>query len=330
MTKRLSPHDRFTRSLMTNSKVAEEFFKTNLPEHIKNAIDFSSLELKKESFIDDNLRLQIADLLYSVEFNGHPGFLYVLLEHASTDDRFLPFRMHKYVTAIMDHHLKKKENMTLPLVYPIILYTGKKSYAYSMDLFDLFSEKERDLAKEIFTSPYHLIDLTKVSDKELKQYIWFGTMGLTLKHIHDSNIIPFFESIIDVLKELEKRGESSYIYTVITYMAGIGTVPDQEEFFKTVKKLESVNKEKIMSTLVDHLQSELLDRARKQAFEEASKQLREQFLQEGLEKGRKERDVAVVRAKLEIAKAMLLKGIDTETIAATTNLPKGDIKKLLS
>jgi hypothetical protein len=48
MTKKLSLHDRFTRSLMTNPKVAEEFFKANLPEHIKKAVNFSSLELKKK------------------------------------------------------------------------------------------------------------------------------------------------------------------------------------------------------------------------------------------------------------------------------------------
>ena len=61
MTRKLSPHDRFSRSLMTNPKVAKEFFKTNLPEHIKKAVNFSSLELKKESFIDDSLKLQVAD-----------------------------------------------------------------------------------------------------------------------------------------------------------------------------------------------------------------------------------------------------------------------------
>lgn len=82
---------------MTNPKVAEEFFKANLPAHIKKAIDFSSINLQKESFIDDNLKLQIADLLYSVKFNGQPGFLYLLLEHASKPDPLLSFRMLKYM-----------------------------------------------------------------------------------------------------------------------------------------------------------------------------------------------------------------------------------------
>lgn len=192
MTKKLSPHDRFTRSLMSNPKVAEEFFKKNLPAHIQKAIDFSSLKLQKESYIDDNLKLQIADLLCSVEFNGQPGFLYLLLEHASKPDPLLPFRMLKYMVSIQDHHLKVTKTNKLPLVYPLILYTGEKPYTYSMDLFDLFPSEERALAKETLTSPYHLIDLTQVSDEELKQYLWFGTMALVLKHIHDSDILPFF------------------------------------------------------------------------------------------------------------------------------------------
>ena len=322
MTKKLSPHDRFTRSLMTNRKVAEEFFRKNLPEHIKKTIEFSSIELKKESYIDDKLKLQITDLLYSVFFNGREGFLYVLLEHASTPDRFLPFRMYRYVSAIMEDHLKNKENKTLPLVYPMILYTGKKPYKHSMNFFDLFLENERELAKEIFTSPYHLIDLTQVSDEELKQYMWFGTMALVLKHIRDPNIVPFFKSIVGILKELEKRGEEAYIYTVITYMAGTGEVPEKSEFFETTKKLESVNEEKIMSTLVEQLQPELLNIARKQSFKEgfekACEQLRPKFLQEGQQEER-----------IKIAKNMLSEGIDIKVISLATKLSEKEIKKLV-
>ena len=314
MTKQLSPHDRFTRSIMNNPKVAEEFFRRNLPEHIKNAIDFSSIKIQKESFIDDNLKLQIADLLYSANFNGQPGFLYILFEHASKSDPLLPFRMLKYMISVMDHHLKTTKKQKLPLVYPMILYTGEKPYAHSMDFFDLFPVEEKGLAKETIISPYHLIDLTQVSDKELKKYLWFGTMALTLKHIHDSDILPFFEDILETLKELEKQGEESYIYTIITYMIGIGETPYQEGFLKAVKKLESVTEEKLM-TLAEYLKPDIFKRGLEKGLSEG--------LEKGLEKGRKERDS-------EIAKAMLLKGIDLDTIAGVTGHSKEEIKKLLS
>ena len=38
MTKKLSPHDRFTRSSMSHPKVSEEFFQKHLPEKIKNIL----------------------------------------------------------------------------------------------------------------------------------------------------------------------------------------------------------------------------------------------------------------------------------------------------
>lgn len=116
MTNKLSPHDRFTRSLMTNKKVVEEFFKANLPAHIQKAIDFSSIKPRKESFIDDHLKLQIADLLYDVKFHDQPGFLYILIEHASKADPLLPFRLLKYMVAIMDHHLKTTKEQKLPFM----------------------------------------------------------------------------------------------------------------------------------------------------------------------------------------------------------------------
>ncbi len=63
-----------------------------------------------------------------------------------------------------------------------------------MDLFDLFSPHDKELAKKIFTAPHHLIDLKKTPDEELEKFFWFGTMARTLKHIHDSDILPFFET----------------------------------------------------------------------------------------------------------------------------------------
>lgn len=310
---KLSQHDRFTRSAMSNPKVAEEFFQQNLPEHIKKVIDFSSLRLQKDSFIDDKLKLQIADVLYSVNFNGKPGFLYILFEHASTPQPLLPFRMLKYITAIMDQHLNKMKANELPLVYPLILYNGQKPYPYSMDLFALFPQEERELAKETLTSPYHLVDLTQVSDEELQKFIWFGTMALALKHIQDPDILPFLQDIIVSVKELEKYGEESYIYSIVTYIAEAGNIPHQDDWAKTIQKLEEQGQEKAMK-LIRLVEQVIVHR---NPF--LAQKIIEIGIEQGIEKGRQEE-------KIEIAKAMLLKGIDPELIANITELSKEDIK----
>src|SRR3990167_8489551 len=155
--KKLQLHDRFTRASMTNTKVFEEFFKSHLPEKIKNMIDFSSMKLCKETFVGDILTFQCVDLLYETKFDGKPGFLYILVEHASKPDPLLSFRMLKYMMAIMEEHLKTTKARKLPLIYPLVFYTGKRPYKQSMNFFDLFPSEEQEFAKEIFTSPCQLI-----------------------------------------------------------------------------------------------------------------------------------------------------------------------------
>src|SRR3990167_6933385 len=161
----LSPHDRYTRSLMANPKVIDEFFQKHLPKKDKEILDFSSIQIRKESYIDDSLKLKIVDMLFEAKFDSRPGFLYLLFEHASKPHKMLPFRMLNYVIAIMNEHVKNTKKNKLPLVYPLVLYSGEKPYTSSMDIFDLFSKNEKKLAQETLFLPYHLIDLTKISDE---------------------------------------------------------------------------------------------------------------------------------------------------------------------
>lgn len=77
-------------------------------------IDFS------ESFIDDKLRLQVADILYSADFGDQSGYLYILIEHQSSQEELMPFRILKYVFAIMESHLKTTGKTRLPVVYSMM------------------------------------------------------------------------------------------------------------------------------------------------------------------------------------------------------------------
>ncbi len=239
--------------------------------------------------------------------------LHILFEHASQSTPLLPFRMHKYSVSIMDKHLITNETDELPLIYPIILYTGKRPCTHSMDLFDLFSPQDKELAKKIFTAPYHLIDLAKTPDEELEKFFWYGTMARTLKHIHDSDILPFFEKAFDILKELEKLGENRYIESTVFYLAEFGNAPRKEELMNRMKKLKSINEEKLM-TLVDHFKADLLKRG----------------IAKGIEQGREEKEAALKKAKQEMAKILLSKGIDIEIISETTGLSKEEIRKFYS
>lgn len=265
---------------------------------------FSTLKAQKDSFINDKLRLKVADLLFSVNFNGDPGYIYLLLEHTSKPDRFLPYRMLQYTLGIMDQHLKKLEDQKvrdkkLPLIVPLILYTGKKPYTYSTDLFELFG-KERDLAKTTFLNPFQLIDLNKISDATLREaYYWFGAAALTAKHIRDFDLVLFLKNMIDLLDRLKEKGLNSYVYLTLSYMFIEGEIKDEEAFRNIIRSGLSSNDEEIVMTLA------------------------EKYRQKGKLEGKLE-------ALQETALNLIKLGVNIEKVSQATKLPLQEIQDLWS
>jgi len=190
--------------------------------------------------------------------------------------------------AIQEHHIVKYKTTILPVIYPLVLYTGKKPYKLSMDVFDLY-EDQKELAKQIMTSPYHLIDLSQASPEEFEKYKMFGTMARFAKHIHDPDILPFLKRILSTLKEIESLGEEKYIFITLSYVVEAGKIKNEQGFIEAVtKELESIDEDKIM-TLAEHFRQE---------------------------------------ARKEIVLSMVQRDFSIETIAEITKLPESEIQEL--
>jgi len=301
---RLSPHDRYARAMFKNKKVAREFFESHLPKKILKKINFSSLTPQPESFIVDKLRMQIADLLYSVTFDDKPGYLYVLMEHASKPDKLLPFRMLKYTTAVMDNHIQRTKDDTLPVVYPLILYTGDKPYRHSTNIYDLFG-KDKQLAREIYTRPYDLVDLTQYPDEVLKKYRWFGAVAMLMKHIRDPDVLIVLENVLELLQRLENEGEFLYIHTSITYLFEAGEVKDKDKFISALKSgFSQIEDNEIMKI---------------------AEQFRQEGKQQGIQQGIKEGEQAALK---KVVLNFLKSGLTLEQVAEGTNLPVNEVEEI--
>lgn len=200
----------------------------------------------------------------------------------------------------MDTHLTKTGKTVLPIVYPLILYTGKRSFNFSMDLFDLFG-KHKALARTIYKSPYQLIDLTRASDEELVRYEWFRIAALLSKHVHDVDILPFLKGVMELLQKLENCGEFRYINLSIRYIMEAVSVSNKEEFFKTIT--QGLRGEYKMMTIAEQLKRE----GRKEGFKQ------------GTEKGAEEKAVL-------IAKNMLAENLPLNLITKLTGITARQLK----
>ena len=119
-------------------------------------IDFSQLSQINRSFIPDNLREQESDLVFSVPLRGESEtdelLIYILIEHQSTVDSTMGFRVLFYMTQIWDSQRREWESENVPKsqwrfrsILPIVFYTGEQRWNTPltlnaiMDIPDMFS-----------------------------------------------------------------------------------------------------------------------------------------------------------------------------------------------
>ncbi len=74
-------HDKIFRKAMENPLVVHEFCNAHLPKSIKDLLDFSSIKMDNTTFIEQDLRDSITDVLFQAKFDKQDGYLYLLLGH---------------------------------------------------------------------------------------------------------------------------------------------------------------------------------------------------------------------------------------------------------
>lgn len=80
----------------------------------------------------DSLRPFYSDVLYSLKTTCGRGYVHILIEHQSSPDKYMAFRLTRYAVAAMHRHLEAGHK-TLPLVIPILFYQGRRSpYPWSL------------------------------------------------------------------------------------------------------------------------------------------------------------------------------------------------------
>ncbi|HHY2417475.1 TPA: aldo/keto reductase [Salmonella enterica] len=192
-------HDGLFKLFLREPDTARDFLAVHLPADIRAQVRLDTLKLEAGSFVDQKLRELHSDVLYSVETaEGHAGYIYCLVEHQSTADRMMAWRMMRYSMAVMDAHLKKG-NGTLPVVVPLLFYQGTvRPYPYSTDWMDCFDVPA--LAREVYSRPWPLVDVSVMEDCDLQSHRRMALLELVQRDIP-------VEDVADCMGKLIREGK---------------------------------------------------------------------------------------------------------------------------
>ncbi|WP_340619457.1 Rpn family recombination-promoting nuclease/putative transposase [Xenorhabdus siamensis] len=304
-----TPHDAAFKGFMARIENARDFFDIHLPEKIKKLCDFSTLKLTNSSFIDGHLRSRMSDVLYSVETLQGAGYIYVLVEHQSTVDKMMAWRMMHYAFMAMNQHLQQG-NKELPLVVPVLFYHGDTSpYPFQQTWTQCFSLPT--LAEEMYFNPFPLVDVTVIDDNELVNHRKIAVMELAMKH---KNLREGFKAVTTLLSHALKQNYNSDndVLTILNYLFVTMDSPHFEQVIQQLIEQADSHQEVIMS-----IAQRLQDKGREEGIQKGRLEGR----LEGKLEGKKE-------ASIDIARTLLKNGVSIELVMASTGLSREELLSL--
>jgi hypothetical protein len=124
------------RATFSHPDLARSELELLLPPEVRAHLDLGTLALRDGSSIDEAFSQSHTDLLFSVATkSGSAALIYVLLEHQSTFDAAMPFRLLRYMVRIWDRCLQEQGGaIKLPLILPVVLHHGNVRWRAAPEL----------------------------------------------------------------------------------------------------------------------------------------------------------------------------------------------------
>ena len=292
---------------MRTDGMAEAFFQHYLPSDIKANLSLETLDLEDSSYIDEKLQETFSDLVFTCKYDekvgkGHANIV-LLVEHQSTPDKFMPFRVMHYAFNMLNKLKQSTVNLEkLPAVYAMVFYHGQQTpYPFSMEFKKCFDDP-LNLMGQLFEQAIPLIDINQTKDREIEDQQALGLVTGPLKHIRDKDIGDWLFGALEhaCTLEIEKAVLDTLSKLVFNYMAKTGNIIDATVFRKRIDDLPTEIRGDVMT---------------------AAEKLMELGKIQGVEKGDQDRQRSVA------AKA-LKEGADPRFVSRITDLDLETVLKI--
>ncbi len=261
-----NPHDALIRKLLSNPDDAGAEIRLISPKDIADRLDWDALERMDGAFVSADLRAQYSDLLFRtrIKRGRQRAFVYLLLEHQSTPDPLMAFRILEYQIAIIRKHLRdfgkrgRKKVDRIPAVLSLVVHAGPKGVHWNAplevsELFDLDPDTRAVMQDYLPRMRYLLDDVNAIDAPTLLARPGTPRSRLALALVKTTGrgrliLLPTLPDLVpDVLALLEGPDAREDFQVIVTYIEGVGKLrPNELESF--ADQLGPIAKEIIVTT----------------------------------------------------------------------------------
>jgi hypothetical protein len=232
-----SPHDAVFRRIFGVPANAASQLDAVLPPDLVRRLDLGRLASVPGSFVDEALRWRHSDVLFTAPLDGYDAFVYVLIEHQSSDDPLMAFRMLRYVTRIWDQYEREHPGTRrLPAVIPLVVYQGPDRWTSPvqlLDVIDLDPDGQQEVQAYLPRFGFLLDDLSRISEDQLLNRKLTPSARVTLLALKTAPGNPRITALLwrweDQLRAvLDQPGGGEAFLAILTYIQHVSETPGGE------------------------------------------------------------------------------------------------------
>lgn len=208
-------------------------------------MDFKTLKISKDTFVDKKNRKNASDILYEIAINKEKTYLYLLFEHKSYDYKFTALQLLRYMYNIWELDIKQKrltENKKLQPIIPFVVYASEKEWTRGNTLSYLLEEIPEQIKKHIPDYEYLMLNLTVEDFDQIKGELLTQIMLKTMKIVFmkgmalEEKLREIFH-LMKLYKKIENTQETLEVFELlIRYLLRAAKYLNKDQLEKTVKK----------------------------------------------------------------------------------------------
>ena len=267
----------------------------------QNTIKSEEIEPYNTSFITSKYQNREADIVYKIK--GKNAF--ILIEHQSKIDKKMPYRLLEYYTEIM--RTTDIKNGKMPVVIPIIIYTGDKKWnsngyiSEKQEVIEGYQEGRLDVK-------YNLIQANNFKVEELLSK---GTMLANAMIIENSNDTEeLMENLEKIIQNINEKEQFIKLRNIAKYI--LKGILEEENIEKIEKMIEAKEENYSMDELIERIK-----RNDKKKIEKIAQDAMKTGISQGMEK-----------AITNMVKKLINLDIPLEQIIQVTGLTEEKIKSM--
>ena len=301
-----SKHDKLFKLILSDKIEAAKFMNKVLKMEYK--IKAEKMELYNKEYITTMFEKMESDIVYKIAEKN----TYIIIEHQSTVDRTMPYRIFQYTGELLRNVIDKEKMKNIdykqPRIISIVLYTGDRTWNI-----EFIDDLQEPLAGYPKVKPlYRLVDVNKFSKSELLEDDLIVSKAMLIeKEKSIEGILKALEQINKKLSINSDKRQMQLFITIVRYvLLSINDEETRKKLEKEIEKMKGVEANMLHATMV--LNEEIKERTNKAMADGRVK---------GRTEGRKQEKIAT-------AKRLLKKKIKLDFISEITGLSIKEIKKL--